>query len=329
MKKLLFILCVALTACDLVYINEAEPVEPEAVTLTPNTTIAGLKAMYVKEGNPVYISTDVIIGGQVISSDKSGNLYRSLYIQDETGGIEIKIGRGSLYDDYPPGQWVYVRCKGLTIGSYGGMVQVGYYCENGGYETSYIDVPYMIAAHIYRGEKGEPVAPAVLTGSQASNPANFGRLVRFENTSYSKKVFVILYDDAKPNSNSTYLSDTGNYGITTWAMSQNGFKAYMTPNGVAEPQSAFGGAITKDVWQGYYNAAAAYSVSQYFRAGGADIQVRTNGYADFADHQIDSRILNGANANLTGILTWYNGNIQLVLNDEEDVEVIETPVQQP
>ena len=325
MKKILFILSVAFAAaaCDLVYINEAEPMEPEAVEMTPNTTIAGLKAMYVKTGEPVYISGDVIIGGQVISSDKTGNFYRSLYIQDETGGIELKIGRSSLYDDYPPGQWVYVKCKGLTIGSYGGMVQVGYYCENGGYETSYIDVPFMIAAHIYKGKRGEPLAPAVLTGAQASIADNFGRLVRFENTTYSNKIFVILYDDAKPNSNSTYLRDGGNYGITTWSMSQNAFKAYMTPNGKVEPQSAFNGAITKDVWQGYYNAASAYNVSQYFKAGSADIQVRTSGYADFADHQIDPRILNGAKVNLTGILTWYNGNIQLVLNSEDDVVIAE------
>ena len=73
------------------------------VTLEVNTTIAQLKALYTKPGTPVLITDDLVIGGQVVSSDQSGNLYRSFYIQDATGAIEIKIGKSSLYSDYKLG----------------------------------------------------------------------------------------------------------------------------------------------------------------------------------------------------------------------------------
>ena len=73
--------------------GEADIYEP--VTMTPNTTILELKKMYT-EGTPLTIEKDIIIGGQVISEDKSGNIYKSLYIQDATAGIELKLGKNGL-----------------------------------------------------------------------------------------------------------------------------------------------------------------------------------------------------------------------------------------
>ena len=80
----------------------------------------------------------------MISEDRSGNVYKSLYIQDETGGIELKLGKNGLYNDYKLGQWVYVKCSGLTLGAYNGMVQLGWESNDSKYETSYIEVQYII-----------------------------------------------------------------------------------------------------------------------------------------------------------------------------------------
>lgn len=291
--------------------------------LDVNTTIAQLKALYTK--GPVLIEDDLVIGGQVISSDQSGNIYRSFYIQDETGAIEVKIGKSSLYNDYKLGQWVYVKCQGLTVGQYGGMLQIGYRTDvpawgnqpKKQYETAYIDVQYLIDQHIFRGPLDKPVPPQLITEAGIKDEANFGRYVRIEGLVYEDKIHLILYDKAD---NSTYLTDRS-YGVHTWAMSLNGFKAYMTPNGKAVPQPAFDGAVTKENWQPLYDAAAAYTMSQYFKVGKTDLQVRTSGYAKFADTPIDARILNGAKVNLTGLLTYYNGNNQFTLIDLDGVEI--------
>ena len=291
--------------------------------LDVNTTIAQLKALYTK--GPVLIEDDLVIGGQVISSDQSGNIYRSFYIQDETGAIEVKIGKSSLYNDYKLGQWVYVKCKGLTVGQYGGMLQIGYRTDvpawgnqpSQNYETAYIDVQYLIDQHIFKGPLDTPVPAQLITEAGIKDEANFGRYVRIEGLVYEDKIHLILYDKAD---NSTYLTDRS-YGVHTWAMSLNGFKAYMTPNGKAVPQPAFDGAVTKENWQSLYDAAAAYTLSQYFKVGKTDLQVRTSGYAKFADTKIDQRILNGAKVNLTGLLTYYNGNNQFTLIDLDGVEI--------
>ncbi len=71
------------------------------------------------------ITDDVIIGGIVCMDDKSGNYYKKIVIQDETGGIEIEIDQTNLYTDYPVGRKVYVRCKGLFLGNYFDIPQLG------------------------------------------------------------------------------------------------------------------------------------------------------------------------------------------------------------
>jgi hypothetical protein len=314
-------------SCDIYPdVEETQPADPFDTVPEVNTTIAQLKALYTKPGTPVLITDDLVIGGQVISSDASGNVYRSFYIQDDTGAIEIKIGKSSLYNDYKLGQWVYIKCKGLALGQYGGMLQIGYRTDqpawidaSPAYETNYMDVQYLIDAHIFRGKVDKPVPPMLISEAGIKDEANFGRYVRIEGLTYGNKIFVILYDKAD---NSTYLRDSA-YGVTSWAMTQNGFKAYMTPNGKVEPQSAFEGAVTKETWQGLYDAAAAYTVSQYFVKGKTDLQVRTSGYAKFADTKIDPRILKGAVVNLTGILTYYNGNNQFTLIDLDGVEIVQ------
>ena len=65
----------------------------------PNTTIADFKAKYWKDAVN-YIDTvkdDIVIHGYVTSSDETGNIYKSLYIQDETGGLTISVNQNSLY----------------------------------------------------------------------------------------------------------------------------------------------------------------------------------------------------------------------------------------
>ena len=60
----------------------------------------------------------------------------------------------------------------------------------------------------------------------------------------------------------------------------------------------------------------AYSVSQYFKMGKTGVQVRSSGYARFADTEIPEEILNGsATVTFTGILTKYKGEAQFTLID--------------
>lgn len=314
------------------------------VTLTPNKTILELKSLY--KNAPVKIEDGIIIGGQVISEDRSGNIYKSIYIQDATGAIEVKIGKNSLYNDYKLGQWVYVKCSGLTLGDYKGMIQLGYEDASGEYETSYLDVQYIIDTHVFRGELDTPLAPKKVAESDLLKEENLGCFVEIDGLKYGSvknpkgEIFCLIYVDSskdkKSDSNRIFLSSTfkdkdnkpkpvkdPSWGIKTWAMSKQGFISYLKSGVLDEGMLNDNSKPISDpeLKSTLIKNADAYAVSQYFRMGSTDVQVRTSGYAKFADTQIDQKILNGAEVNLRGILTKFDGKPQFTLIDLNGVEI--------
>jgi len=111
---------------------------PEA-TIKANTTIADLKAKYWQDDNNYYVTipknedgTDVIVHGRVISSDATGNIYKSLVIQDETAALAFSVNQNSLYNTYRVGQEVVINVSELGIGKYAGLQQIGGYGEYNG-----------------------------------------------------------------------------------------------------------------------------------------------------------------------------------------------------
>ena len=333
------------------------------------TSIADLVSGYTI-GQPKVLGSTVI-KGTVSTTDRPGNFYKSFYIQDETGGIEIKVGKNGLYNDYLLGQTVYVDCEDLTLGMYGyksgnyggmGMAQLGFSDPSGSYETSYMEIPLLIDAHVLRGNPSElhPVTPAVITSaSQLPDPKTatqatnklIGSMVTLKGLTYGNEVFCLLYldsnQDKKSYTNRVFLSSSNSSdptcGITTWAMSKEKMTEYLysgiwdeckvgSGNTYAEDEK--GNTLTVGSYRGengLYDASingfngierTAYSVSQYFKLGSTDIQIRTSGFCKFCDVEIDPEVLSGrATIDVTGVLTLYQGSFQLVVNNIDDITV--------
>ena len=293
------------------------------------TSIAEVKDMYVANGSKPYkIQKTCVIKGQVTTSDQVGNLYKTLYIQDETAGIEIKIGKNGLYNEYKLGQWLYVDCTGLTVGDYNGMINIGYEDPTGEYETGYLEHQYVIDYYIYKGAYDTPVKPVVVTEDELHNKENLGRLVTIENLKYDNHIFILAYVDPNGdrkdyNNNGIFIDEEGpdNYGVTTWACSESKWKEYLTA-GNFDSVEAPGGTVGKyrNPDGTYSIGSMAYSVSQYFKMGSTDVQVRSSGYARFADTEIPSEVIDGtATVTFTGILTEYKGAAQFTLIDLDGV----------
>ena len=381
MKKSLIITAalLALASCGLkeefqpVFTGKYPAPEPERYWSDEDfgriTSIADLVSGYTI-GQPKVL-TNTVIKGIVTTTDRPGNFYKSFYIQDETGGIEIKVGKNGLYNDYLLGQTVYVDCEDLTLGMYGyksgnyggmGMAQLGFSDPSGSYETSYMEIPLLIDAHVLRGNPSElhPVTPAVITSaSQLPNPKTatqatsklIGSMVTLKGLTYGNEVFCLLYldsnQDKKSYTNRVFLSSSNSSdptcGITTWAMSKEKMTEYLysgiwdeckvgSGNTYAEDEE--GNTLTVGSYRGengLYDASingfngierTAYSVSQYFKLGSTDIQIRTSGFCKFCDVEIDPDVLSGkATIDVTGVLTLYQGSFQLVVNNIDDITV--------
>ena len=342
-------------------------------------TIAALASRY-DVGKSWNMNEDFVISGIVSTTDQPGNFYKSFYIQDETGGMEIKAGKNGLYNDFLPGQRVYVICNGLTLGMYGyksgygmGMVQIGgsrniyddgSYADD--YETSYIENSIVIDTHILRGAVEGEVTPYEITVSQLPNAKKqtqedckyIGSLVTLKGLRYADEIFCLLYldsnKDKKSYTNRVFLSDTNGsdtpygktHGVTTWAMSESlmteylqkglwdsckvgsgsSYAKYTDPETGATRDLTLGDLRSDGTYPGVEKAA--YSVSQYFNWGGAEIQIRTSGYSKFSDSEIPEEVLDGdATLDVTGVLTLYQGSYQLVVNNISDFVVNGQPLQ--
>ena len=296
------------------------------------TPIADVKQMYVDNGNKPYdITKHCVIKGQIVTSDQTGNVYKSFYIQDETGGIEIKIGKNGLYNDYKLGQWVYVDCTDLTVGSYEGMIQIGYKDETGEYETAYFEHSAIIDNHVFKGRMAteeELVKPVTIAGNEVYNEKYLGTLVTIEGCKYANLVFLIGYidpnivkeSDKKSNENRFFLDDEDgtNWGITSWALSESLFKEHVD-NGDFDNVVMNDGVTVGE--RKHLIKPQPYTMNQYFEMPGLTgvrryLQVRSSGYAKWSDVNIPKPVLEGRETvSFTGILTKFESDMQFTLID--------------
>ena len=110
------------------YLLTGEKAGPEAIH-SPNMTIAEFKAKHWQDAIN-YIDTvteNEVIHGWITSSDQSGNIYKALYITDESGaGLTISVNQNGLYNDYPIGQEIVLPMQGYYVGKYNGLQLLGY-----------------------------------------------------------------------------------------------------------------------------------------------------------------------------------------------------------
>ncbi len=153
-----------------------------------NTSIADLKAMY--QGSNVLIDTNIIIKGIVVADDSSGNFYKELYIQDETGAINIRLDESDLYVKFPIGRLVYVKCQNLYLSDYRGVMQIAWGIGADRIPSSYMsdyDVPDISLG-------GTPVEPKLLT-IETLNNEDIGKLIKLENVQFVQGDLTKTYAD--------------------------------------------------------------------------------------------------------------------------------------
>ena len=141
-------------------------------------TIADLKAT---TGTAMVINHNWYIKGVVVATDESGNYFKDIVIQDTTGGIDIKLEKYSLFNDYPLGQALYINLKGMYLSNSNGTYSLGYL---GG--TGIVTLPaIMIDAHVFRDKfPGAVPAPVELT-SITCQDRYINTLVVFHNVSFA------------------------------------------------------------------------------------------------------------------------------------------------
>lgn len=156
------------SACKKNFDNPPGAADPAIVA---NTSIKALKELHTAAGAYDIITSDLIISGVVVADDKSGNLYKQLYIQDSTGGLQILLDANSLYGTYPVGRKVFIKCKDLCISDYNNTMELGVKAIVGGVPSIEGIPGNLISKYVIGGSLNNPVVPKSVTIADLSAPA--------------------------------------------------------------------------------------------------------------------------------------------------------------
>ena len=193
-------LTVFLTSCVQDDEYSTPDLQGKCQTLTPTKTIAEVKKAY--ENNSATITDDIIIEGYVSSSDESGNVYKTIYLQNApenpTQGLVVSVDAVSTYTSYPQGSKVYIKLKGLAFGKYGGVLQVGYNnLDPVTNTTTFGRIPEkLVGNHLVRScDPKAKIVPKVITLSQLSSSIDplIGALVQVNNAEFPVNLLCNVY----------------------------------------------------------------------------------------------------------------------------------------
>lgn len=121
---------------------------------------------------PVRINDSIVLSGVINSSDRAGNFYKQLVLQDSTGGIQIKVDATGLYNEYPIGRRVFILCKGLYLYNYLGTLEIGSYIDTTGPQPTLGGIPSnLMSKYIVKGALNAPLIAKKYTISDL-NSAN-------------------------------------------------------------------------------------------------------------------------------------------------------------
>lgn len=107
--------------------------------------------------------TELWLEGYVLSTDKTGNFYKELFIQDDwkepQRALRIVMDHQALYTVFPLGRKVYVQLNGLGAGYQNGILSLGRYRADG------IDLlpETLIAKHLIRDTLERSLRPYPLS----------------------------------------------------------------------------------------------------------------------------------------------------------------------
>lgn len=141
------------------------------------------------------ITEKAYVEAYVSSTDQSGNIYKTIYVQDApvnpTHGLTVSVDLVSTYTKFPQGSKVYIEVKDLSVTTYGGVKQLGMQTP-AGTRIPENDVP----KHIFRDcDVREEIIPVVMTlaDMNAQSENLIGALIQINNAEFDATVLCSVY----------------------------------------------------------------------------------------------------------------------------------------
>lgn len=159
-------------------------------------SIPELKLKYANNfKKPVLIETAVYVKGYVSSSDKEGNFFKEVYLQNApenpTAGIKLILNQVDTYNQYNFGRELFINLKGLYIGEErvgNGVAAIGGFTATDQFGTTVQRLTEnQRAQQVFRSQNTLELQPLQLLFSEI-NELHLGLYVQFENVQFSENL---------------------------------------------------------------------------------------------------------------------------------------------
>jgi hypothetical protein len=143
------------------------------------------------------ITKSMALEGTIVANDEHDNLYKSISIQDTSGGILINLDASALYQTYPIGTTVRIRLQNLFLTDYRRMLQVvaSIDTSSGQLLTTGIPAP-LFSKFIKVVKKNTNIVPMIVSYKNLGDSLQ-GRLIKIANVEFSASDTNLTFADKK------------------------------------------------------------------------------------------------------------------------------------
>jgi len=174
-------------------------------------------------GNFEPITKSMALEATIVANDEHDNLYKSISIQDSSGGILLNLDGSSLYQTYPVGITIRVRLQNLFLTDYRRMLQIvaSIDTSSGQLLTTGIPVP-LFSKFIKVVKENTNVVPMVVSFKNLADSLQ-GRLIKISNVEFSAA-----------DTNSTFADKKNKIGASRSLKFCSGGTIYLRTSGYAD-----------------------------------------------------------------------------------------------
>jgi hypothetical protein len=174
-------------------------------------------------GNFEPITKSMALEATIVANDEHDNLYKSISIQDSSGGILLNLDGSSLYQTYPVGTTIRVRLQNLFLTDYRRMLQIvgSVDTSSGQLLTTGIAAP-LFSKFIKVVKENTNIVPMIVSFKNLADSLQ-GRLIKISNVEFSAA-----------DTNSTFADKKNKIGASRSLKFCSGGTIYLRTSGYAD-----------------------------------------------------------------------------------------------
>jgi len=148
-------------------------------------------------GNIESIAKSMALEATIVANDEHDNLYKSISIQDTSGGIIISLDGSSLYQTYPVGTTIRIRLQNLFLTDYRRMLQVVASVDTSSGQLITTGIPVsLFSKYIKVVKENSNILPMIVSFKNLGDSLQ-GRLIKLSNVEFSAADTNFTFADKK------------------------------------------------------------------------------------------------------------------------------------